>query len=257
MQLSDRIGRRIKLQDLHVLMAVVQAGSMSKAAALLNTGQSAVSRSVAELERAIGVPLLERNAQGVELTDCGRALRDGGTAVFDDLRQAVRNIEFLVDPTAGEIRIGCIPFLAAGFVSAVIDRLSRRFPRIVFHLVTAFVETLHRDLRERNIDVVVTRRFGPILDERLDFTFLFDDFMSSRRAREVPGRAGAASRLPSLCMNRGCCHLRKACFGRWPLKLFESAGSIILARPYSPLLRRRDLVCWRAGAFSRSCRPPR
>src|SRR6476619_6433515 len=53
MQLSDRIGRRMKLHDLHVLMAVVQAGSMNKAAALLNTGQSAISRSIAELEHTI------------------------------------------------------------------------------------------------------------------------------------------------------------------------------------------------------------
>jgi DNA-binding transcriptional LysR family regulator len=44
MQLSDRIGRRIKLHDLHVLMAVVQAGSMSKAAQVLNTTQPAISR---------------------------------------------------------------------------------------------------------------------------------------------------------------------------------------------------------------------
>jgi DNA-binding MarR family transcriptional regulator len=60
MQLSDRIGRRMKLHDLHVLMAVVQAGSMSKAAQLLNTTQPAISRSIADLEHAIGVRLLDR-----------------------------------------------------------------------------------------------------------------------------------------------------------------------------------------------------
>ena len=65
MQLSDRIGRRIKLRDLHVLMAVVQAGSMNKAAALMNTTQPAVSKSIAELERTVGVRLLDRNARGV------------------------------------------------------------------------------------------------------------------------------------------------------------------------------------------------
>ena len=137
MQLSDRIGLRMKLHDLHVLMAVAQAGSMSKAAVLLNTTQPAISRSIAELERTIGVRLLERNPQGVEPTEYGRALLKGGVAVFDDLRQAVKNIEFLADPTAGDVRIGCTPILAASFVSAVVDRLSRRYPRIVFHLVTA------------------------------------------------------------------------------------------------------------------------
>src|SRR6476660_1343486 len=175
MQLSDRIGLRMKLHDLHVLMAVVQAGSMSKAAALLNTTQPAISRSIAELERTIGVRLLERNPQGVEPTEYGRALLDGGVAVFDDLRQAVKNIEFLANPTAGEVRIGCTPLLAASFVSAVIDRLSRRHPRMVFHLVTGYVETLHRELSGRNVDLLIARRFGPIAEERLDFQFLFDD----------------------------------------------------------------------------------
>ena len=99
MQLSDRIGRRIKLHDLHVLMGVVQAGSMSKAAQVLNTTQPAISRSIADLEHTIGVRLLDRGRQGVEPTEYGRALLDGGVAMFDDLRQAVARIEFLADPT--------------------------------------------------------------------------------------------------------------------------------------------------------------
>src|SRR3954447_26362921 len=137
MQVSDRIGRPIKLQDLHVLMAVVQAGSMNKAAALLNTGQSAVSRSIAELEHTVGVRLLDRTARGVEPTEYGRALLDGGAAVFDDLRQAVRNIEFLADPEAGEVRIGSGHHHAASFVFVVVERLARRHPRMVFHLTSA------------------------------------------------------------------------------------------------------------------------
>src|SRR5262250_332312 len=137
MQLSDRIGRRLKLQDLHILMTVVQAGSMGKAAERLNSVQPSISRSIAELEHALGVRLLDRRRQGVEPTEYGRALLDCGVAVFDELRQGVKNIEFLADPTSGEVRIGCNPYLAASFVAAVVDRLSRRFPRIVIHLVTA------------------------------------------------------------------------------------------------------------------------
>jgi DNA-binding transcriptional LysR family regulator len=146
MQVSDRIGRRMRLNDLHVLMTVAQAGSMNKAAALLNTGQSVISRTIAELEHAVGVRLVDRTSQGVEPTKYGRALLEGGAAVFDDLRQAVRNIEHLADPTAGEVRIGCTPLLATSFVSAVIDRLSRRYPSMVFHLVTGYVETLQGEL---------------------------------------------------------------------------------------------------------------
>jgi len=175
MQLSDRIGLRMKLHDLHVLIAVVQSGSMNKAAAVLNTTQPAVSRSIAELERVLGVRLLERTARGVETTACGRALLDGGVAAFDDLRQAVKNIAFLSDPTAGEVRIGCTPLLATTFVSAVIDRLSQRYPRMIFHLVTGYVDALHHDLSTRKVDVLIARRFGPLAEERMDFEFLFDD----------------------------------------------------------------------------------
>jgi len=175
MQLTDRIGLRVKLHDLHVLMAVVQAGNMSKAAALLNTTQPAVSRSIAELERTIGVRLLDRSSQGVEVTEYGRVLLDGGTAVFDDLRQAVKNIKFLADPAAGEVRIGCNHFMAGGFVAAVVQRLSQQYPQIVFHLVTAQAEALHRQLMERNVDLLVAAKWGSPLDERLEFEPLFDD----------------------------------------------------------------------------------
>ena len=174
-QLSDRIGSRMKLQDLHVLMTVVQAGSMGKAAQILNTTQPNISRSIAELEQALGVHLLDRHRQGIEPTEYGRALLDCGVAAFDDLRQGVKNIAFLADPAAGELRIGTTTFLAASFVSALVDRLSRRHPRIVFHVVTGYTETLHRELAERNVDLLIIRGSGPIADPRYDFEFLFDD----------------------------------------------------------------------------------
>src|SRR6185312_3891645 len=155
MRWTDRIGRRLKLNDLHVLMAVIQCGSMGRAAAQLHTSQSAISRSVADLEHALGVRLLDRGPQGIEATEYGRALLDCGVAVFDDLRQGVKNIEFLAEPTAGEVRIGRSAIRGASFGSAVVDRLSRRHPRIMFHLVTAYVGTLHRDLHERNVDLLI------------------------------------------------------------------------------------------------------
>jgi DNA-binding transcriptional LysR family regulator len=175
MQLSDRIGRRIKLPHLHVLMTVVQAGSMKKAAALLNTSQPAISRSIAELEHTIGVRLLDRNTQGIEATEYGRAMLKRGVAAFDELKQGLKDIELLADPGAGEVRIGSSPYIAEIFVSAVIKRLSRRYPRIVFHLVTADeTEALYRDLHERSIDLLIARRADLFRDEKLGFEILYD-----------------------------------------------------------------------------------
>ncbi|MGY4284554.1 DNA-binding transcriptional LysR family regulator [Bradyrhizobium sp. LM2.7] len=148
---------------------------MGKAALILNTTQPNVSRAIGDLEHTLGVRLLDRHQRGVEPTECGRALLNCGTAVFDELRQGVRHIECLADPSAGEVRIGSTAFLAASFVSALIDRLSRRYPRIAFHLVTGYIEPLHQELSERKVDLLIVRSPGPNPDERLDFEFLFDD----------------------------------------------------------------------------------
>jgi len=71
------------------------------------------------------------------------------------------------------VRIGSIAQLATTFVSAVISALSQRYPRIVFHLVTAPSSVLHRELSERKLDLFMAR--NAIADERLAFEFLFDD----------------------------------------------------------------------------------
>ena len=174
MQLSDRIGRRLKLQDLHVLMAVIQAGTMSKAAQTLNTSQPVISRSIAELERALGVRLLDRSRQGIEPTKYGRALLDCGVAVFDELRRGIKNIEFLADPTAGEVRIGTIHALAPTFVSAAIEPLALRHSRIMFHLVAAELVELYSELDARNIDLLIVQKFDIFRDEHLDFEPLYN-----------------------------------------------------------------------------------
>src|SRR6267154_1454168 len=170
MQMSDRIGRRLKLHDLHVLMAVMQAGSMRKAAALLNTTQSAISRSIADLEQTIGARLLDRGPQGVEPTQYGRALLKRGLAVFDELKQGVQDIEFLSDPKAGELHIGASAALAEGIVTAVIDRLSRQYPRVVFNVTLWGTPAIYEELRERRIELAFARIFGldPEEDMHLD-----------------------------------------------------------------------------------------
>lgn len=175
MQIGNRIGRRIKLQDLHIVMAVAEAGSMAKAAAALNTSQPNISKSIADLERTLGVRLFDRHQQGTRPTEYGRALLEGGIAVFDELQQTIKKVEFLADPTAGELTIGSVTPLAAGFVAAAVDRISQRYPRIMFHVVAKGTDALHRDLLERSVDLLVARKIGPIADDRLNFERLFDD----------------------------------------------------------------------------------
>jgi len=165
----------MKLHDLNVLMTVVEVGSMNKAAALLNTTQPAVSRSIADLERALGVRLLDRHQNGVEPTAYGRALLDRSVTAFDELRQGVKNIEHLADPHAGEVRIGATGATAAGFVSAVVDQLSRLHPRISFHVEDDDTDELQHQLHQRNLDLVIIRQSPAAVGERVNFEVLFSD----------------------------------------------------------------------------------
>jgi DNA-binding transcriptional LysR family regulator len=176
MHWSERIGQRIKLRDLHILLAVAKAGSMGKAAAELAVSQPVVSKAVADLEYSLGVRLLDRSPQGIEPTAHGRALIDCGRAVFDDLRRGVAALEFLSDPGAGELRLGCTEPLAAGFVGAVIERLARNLPRVAFQVVTADPAALkERELKQRTIELAVTPAEGLISDADIDVDILFDD----------------------------------------------------------------------------------
>src|SRR5260370_19328567 len=100
MQWHDRTGRRLKLRDLHILLAVVQRGSMAKAATELAISQPAVSKAIADMEHTLGLRLLDRTRHGIEPTTYGRVLIKRGTPIFDELKQAAQQRNLLAYPTA-------------------------------------------------------------------------------------------------------------------------------------------------------------
>ena len=87
MDWTDRIGRRIRLRDLHIVLAVAERGSMAKAATHLAISHPVVSKTISELEHTLGVRLFDRSSQGVELTTYGQAMHKCGVTVFDEMRQ--------------------------------------------------------------------------------------------------------------------------------------------------------------------------
>jgi len=175
MQWNDRIGRRVKLRDLHVVLAVAEAGSMSRAADRLAISHPVVSKTIGDLEHALGVRLFDRTPHGTELTQYGRALLGGGTVVFDELRRVMQEITFLSDPTVGELRIGSAAPYVDGLVPAVITRLAARYPRITFQVKDTDAVTLCGLLRERKLDVVIGRVPTSVFGDDLTSEFLFDD----------------------------------------------------------------------------------
>ena len=74
MDWEQRVGRRLRLKDLHTLQVVAEVGSMAKASQRLAISQPAISKAVSDMEHTLGAPLLDRSARGVELTEYGRVL---------------------------------------------------------------------------------------------------------------------------------------------------------------------------------------
>src|SRR5215212_825768 len=179
---ESQIGRRLRLRDLHVFSTVIERGSMAKAAQQLGVSQPAVSEVISDLEHALGVRLLDRGTRGIEPTIYGHALLKRSVAAFDELKQSIRDIEFLSNPTEGELRIGCTDSLATTVLPQIISRFSQQYPRIGLHfdeLGTRATEMLGPGLRERKLDCVLQRIVLPLpeghLSDDINAEVLFDD----------------------------------------------------------------------------------
>ena len=181
---ADQLSRRIKLRHLSALLAVVEHGSMAKAAQHLSVSQPVVSKAIADLEATLGVALLDRSTRGVEPTRFGRALLKRSTAVFDELRTSVSELENLADPTAGDLRVGSTPAMGSGLLPMIVDRMSRQYPKINFEITLAEPSILQRDLRARQIDLVMGQRATPeTRTNDLAVTVLYRDNLNVVAAR--------------------------------------------------------------------------
>jgi DNA-binding transcriptional LysR family regulator len=175
---DQQIGRRLRVRDLQVFLAVVECGSMAKAAMQLGVTQPGVSEIVAGLESTFGARLFDRSPQGVEPTLYGRTLLNRAITVLDELKQSAKDIAFLADPTVGELRIGCPESIAGAFLPAVLATFASQHPGIAVHVEQVTTPALDLPaLRARKLDLALTRL--PHSDEPhgsdLNVEILFND----------------------------------------------------------------------------------
>jgi DNA-binding transcriptional LysR family regulator len=134
---------------------------------------------IADLEHGLGVRLLDRSTQGVEPTMYGKAILKRGLAAFDELKQGIKDIEYLADPTSGELRIGC-PEAIAAILPPILEKFTGQYPRVDILIDQVGTTTLELPgLRERRFDLVLGRLSTPIADsgggDDLNIEVLFDD----------------------------------------------------------------------------------
>jgi DNA-binding transcriptional LysR family regulator len=176
---DSQIGRRLTLRDLHLFLTVVQHGSMASAAVQLGISQPNVSEVIADLEQALDARLFDRRPRGVEPTMYGEALLKRTRAVFDELRQGVKDIEFLTDPARGEVRIGFPPAAMATFLPDLIQKFSDAYPKVVLRISEVPRSAIYSVLRERTHDLHLEWCVPPFSRDDaandVNIEYLFDD----------------------------------------------------------------------------------
>jgi DNA-binding transcriptional LysR family regulator len=178
MKWTDRIGRRVKLRDFHIALAVAEAGSMSKAAETLAVSYPVISKTISELEHTLGVKLFDRSISGVQPTHYGLALLKCGVAVFDEMRRGLEQIEFIKEPDAGELRIGSSEMMDGGLLPAIIERFADEYPRVVLHVIHSNIVLQQYDsLRNRDVELVLGRLPTTMTEPDLIAETLFDEPM--------------------------------------------------------------------------------
>jgi DNA-binding transcriptional LysR family regulator len=220
MNWDARIGRRLRLKDLHTLQIVAEVGSMAKASQHLALSQPAISKAISDMEHLLGAPLLDRSARGVALTEHGRVLVERTRIIFDEMKQGIKEIEHLSDPTQGEVRIGTIEPVSA-VLSGIICRIAPRYPRIEYQVTVGDTDMLVRKLRERALDVVLTRWNTLTQADDLAAETLYRSTLAVMADKDHPLAAKRRLALPDLMSEQWTLSPPDTFLGRVVADLFE------------------------------------
>ena len=138
----------------------------------IHGSQPAIPKAIADMEHVVGAALLERSSRGVELTESGRILVARGRVIFDEVREGLKDIGAVADPTQGDLRIGAADPLTV-VVAEIITQLFSKYPRITYQVTVSDATTTLRQLRDRELDVVLTRWNPATTPDDLSFEVLF------------------------------------------------------------------------------------
>jgi DNA-binding transcriptional LysR family regulator len=174
----------LDLKRLKVLREVALRGSFSAAATELMFSPSAVSQQIAQLEREVGMPLVERKSTGIELTHAGQLLLGHANAILARAADAEEELRQLGDGAIGHLRVGAFASATASLMPEVIPAFRSVHPRVEITLVEQDRKECLEGLRQGELDVAVVCAPAeppfsgvlemPLVDDRIDVLLPLD-----------------------------------------------------------------------------------
>ncbi|SPA30308.1 LysR family transcriptional regulator [Cupriavidus taiwanensis] len=149
--------QRLRIRQLHVLVALYETRNVSHTAERLSMTQPALSRWLAELESELGVSLFERHSRGLVPTRFCAALVVHARTILSEIARTQDTIRVMADGAAGQLAIGATPTVAVDLLPDAICRFREAFPHAHLSLAEGTVEDMLPALREGRLDFVVGR----------------------------------------------------------------------------------------------------
>jgi len=149
-------GMRIDPYSLELFISVVEEGSIARAASRNHIAPSALSRRMADLEAAMGLPLLVRSSSGVELTEAGRHAFSRAVAVHDQLQSLAREVQSLSGEVAGVVRLFANASAIVGFLPERLKVFQARYPLVQIALTEQISDEVVRACMEDRADVGIS-----------------------------------------------------------------------------------------------------
>ncbi len=174
----------LSVRDLELIAAIESSGTLTAAADRLGTSQPALSRSLGQLERRLGVALFVRSARGMIPTLPGAQLAERGRAVTAVTARARRDLAGWAQGQSGELRLGIVPHLSVESVTTAVARMRSDHPRIRIRVRVGATSELIDELRIGELDLVLTPPPAP--EPELVFVPLFRDRTAIITATTAP-----------------------------------------------------------------------
>jgi DNA-binding transcriptional LysR family regulator len=180
------------LRQLRQVLAIMEYGSLNKAATALRISQPTLSRSIARLEDQLGVQLFERTSQSTTPTVFGRQLAERSARVIREVGSVGRWIQLMGEGGAGAIRVGIGAVAQSVLLPDALSRLVKRFPRLRVDIVIDMPPTLYDRLRGRDIDIAIGGVSEAADHRELSVSPLFQsEYVTVARAGHPAAEAGA------------------------------------------------------------------
>lgn len=161
------------LRQLRAFVAVAEELSFTRAAERLHLGQQAVSKSVSQLERELGVELLQRTTREVSLTAAGDALLASGREALRAADAAFEVARQVGGAQSGTVRVGISPAIGPAEREEIVRALRDGAPDLSVSLLELRPATTQHALRAGEVDLVVARVSG-VGDDTIDHAPLRD-----------------------------------------------------------------------------------